>query len=109
MLLNYLSRLKDERAYENARRVLHSASGVPSTEELMKSYAEELEEKGERRGRQSMLARAVLQVLAARSVYVDDQTRQRVLSCKSLKTLDRWLTQAARAITLSDVFGEPQQ
>jgi hypothetical protein len=105
MLLDYLSRLKDQRAYENARLVLHSIEAIPPTEDLMKSYAEELED----RGRQSMLTSAIPRVLASRGVNVDDWARQLILSCTNLKLLDQWFERALSATTLSDVFGELRQ
>jgi len=57
---------------------------------------------GEARGR----ALAVLAFLSARGLEAAPELRQRVLTCTDLATLDGWITRAANAHALVDVFGE---
>lgn len=61
---------------------------------------EMLEARGELRGE----ARALLAVLAARRLNVDENARARVQACTDASTLDRWVTRAVTAATLDDVF-----
>jgi flagellar biosynthesis/type III secretory pathway protein FliH len=55
---------------------------------------------GQARGR----AEGVLRILAARGIAVDEGTRQRILSCTDLNTLDKWFDKALNATSLSDVL-----
>ncbi len=82
-----------------------------------KSYAEELIEQGLeqglQQGRQEGLtqgrAEALLRILTARGVQVDEVARQRILACTDLTTLDRWLDRALNATTLSEVVDDLAQ
>jgi predicted transposase YdaD len=85
-------------------------------EELMRSYGEELIERGRQQGlargrqegRQEGLTRGraedVLRILAARGVQVGDEARRHILSCMDLATLDLWFERSLRATTLADVL-----
>ncbi|MDX6741317.1 hypothetical protein [Actinocorallia sp. A-T 12471] len=50
-------------------------------------------------------AEAVLTVLKARGVAVDDAARERVLGCTDLATLRGWLQASATATSVDDLFG----
>jgi hypothetical protein len=63
-----------------------------------------LEARGELRGELRGEARALLTVLAARGLNVDEDTRARIRACVDALTLDRWVTRAVTAATLDDVF-----
>jgi hypothetical protein len=100
--------------------VLHSVLDEQRAEEMMRSYAEQLIEQGLQQGLQQGLERGlergleqgrlrgraedVLRILAARGVHVDDSSRQRILSCADLTTLDRWFDRALNATTLAEVL-----
>ncbi len=115
VVIRYLTWVGDEAAHKAARRVLHSVVDAQAAEALMRSYAEELIERGRRRGleqgrEQERLrgrAEAVLRILAARGVHVGDEPRQRILTCTDLATLDRWFDQSLNATALSDVLDDP--
>ncbi|WP_375770258.1 Rpn family recombination-promoting nuclease/putative transposase [Archangium gephyra] len=62
---------------------------------------------GQARGIAKGTAQAVLRILAARGVRVDDKSRQRLRRCTDLATLDRWFERALHAHSLSDVLDEP--
>jgi len=51
-------------------------------------------------------ANALLTVLGAKRFIVDDATRARVMQCTDKETLTRWISRAATAETLEQVFGE---
>lgn len=55
---------------------------------------------GERRGKAEGKAEALLAVLAARGVAVDDAARARIHACTNPAALDRWI---ARAVTAPDL------
>ena len=79
----------------------------------MGSWAEEMIEKGVQkglvRGRAEGLSEAILRLLTARGVRVDEAVRQRILTCTDIATLDRWFDRALNATTLSDVLDERAQ
>ena len=81
-------------------------------EELMRTWAEEMLERGIQKGLEQGLqkglakarAKDVLRILGARSVQVGEAARQRILSCTDLDTLDRWFDRALNATALRDVL-----
>jgi predicted transposase YdaD len=97
-----------------AGQVLNSVLGRQQTEEVMRSYGEELIEQGLQRGREEgreeglLQGRAeyILRTLAARGVRVEGEERQRILSCTQVATLDRWFDRALTASTLSEVLAD---
>jgi predicted transposase YdaD len=117
VVIRYLLWVGDEAVHAAAGRVLHSVLGGQRAEELMRSYGEQLIERGLQqglaRGREEGLTRGraedVLRILTARGVQVDEEARQRILSCTDLATLDRWFDRALNATTLSDVLDDITQ
>jgi hypothetical protein len=57
------------------------------------------EAKGEAKGK----AQSILAVLTAREIPVSDATRERILSCTDIDTLDVWIRRAAVASTAAAV------
>ncbi|KFE62931.1 Rpn family recombination-promoting nuclease/putative transposase [Hyalangium minutum] len=110
-VVHYLFEVGPPAARKTLRRVLQSVAGKEREEDLMKSYADELREEGHQQGWLKGLAEgqaqgralAVLQVLAARGVEVDEKSRHLILSCTDSAILDRWLVQASSASHLSDL------
>lgn len=121
VLIRYLLWVGDEAAHEAAGQVLHSVLGEQRTEELMRSYGEELVERGLQqglaRGREEGLAQGliraradgILRILAARGVQVDEEARQRILTCTDMATLDRWFDKSLNATSLSAVLDDLAQ
>ncbi len=60
---------------------------------------------GEARGKVHGEAQALLTVLRARGLAIDDATNERVQKCEDLEVLSRWISRAATATSLADVFG----
>ncbi|WNG34836.1 hypothetical protein F0U61_15135 [Archangium violaceum] len=71
----------------------------------MQTWAEEQLERGCQQGRTESL----LRLLAARGIPVDAPSRQRIMSCTDIATLDQWFDRAVNATQLSEVFGELTQ
>jgi hypothetical protein len=69
-------------------------------EEWTARFGPELEAKGEAKGK----AEAVLLVLSKRGLSVDAQSRARVLACRDVLQLDRWLDRALTARSVLDLF-----
>ncbi|QSQ19967.1 Rpn family recombination-promoting nuclease/putative transposase [Pyxidicoccus parkwayensis] len=121
VLVRYLLLTGDDATQEATGRVLHSVLGEQRTEELMRSYGEKLIERGLQqgmaRGREEGLAQGltraraedILRILAAHGVQVDEATRQRVLTCTDMATLDRWFDKSLNAATLTSVLVELSQ
>jgi hypothetical protein len=64
--------------------------------EATAEVAAEAEAKGE--------AQALLAVLAARGLPVTDEARARILACRDLPVLERWVTRAVTAASIDDLF-----
>jgi hypothetical protein len=52
-------------------------------------------------------AKAILAVLAARGLAVDEASRARILGCSDPVTLGRWLVQAVTAASVEEVVAAP--
>jgi hypothetical protein len=64
-------------------------------------------DEGVKLGRDEGLAEALLLLLRARNIDVPRATRERILGARDHTRLQRWLERAATAISLDDVFDEP--
>jgi hypothetical protein len=53
------------------------------------------------------VAEAILKVLEARGVAVNEEERQEILRCQELDRLDRWLRRAVLASSAGEVTSEP--
>ncbi|MBF8185057.1 hypothetical protein ITP53_04750 [Nonomuraea sp. K274] len=62
---------------------------------------------GKVEGKAEGAARSLLLVLAARGFDIPDDTRAQITTCTDLAQLETWLTRAATAQTLQDLFHEP--
>jgi len=49
-------------------------------------------------------AKSLLAVMAARGLFVNDLVRAQILQCEDLTQLDRWITRAVTATSVSDVM-----
>jgi len=67
---------------------------------------DEARDEGKTEGQNEGKTQAVLAVLQARGIAVDDASRTRILACTDLATLDRWIVRAATVSTLADVFAD---
>jgi hypothetical protein len=61
-------------------------------------------QEGKAEGKAERSAEYLLRTLAARGLHVDDQARQRIVSCTDMATLDLWFDRALKATRLSEVF-----
>ncbi|WNG57916.1 Rpn family recombination-promoting nuclease/putative transposase [Archangium gephyra] len=113
VVIRYLFLVGDKTTRQTAGQVLHSVMDARQAEDLMRSYGEQLIERGRRKGLKQGLAlgraEGLLRILVARGLLVDEQSRQRVLTCMDLATLNKWLDRAVTATTLSEVWGDPVQ
>lgn len=91
---------KKNRVIEEA---LEKARAEGADEGKAEGKAEGLAE-GKAEGLAEGKAAALLQVLAARNIALDDEDRARVLACKDLAKLDRWLGRAVTASHARDVL-----
>jgi len=56
------------------------------------------------RGREEGMAASVVALLEGRGVEVTDQARERILKCRDVATLRRWLIRSAEVMVAEDVF-----
>jgi predicted transposase/invertase (TIGR01784 family) len=94
--------MQEQRVEELMRTVGQRLRAEGRAEGLAEGQARGLAE-GQARGR----ADGVVRILVARGVRLDDESRQRILGCRDLTTLDRWFDRALHAHRLSDVLDEP--
>jgi hypothetical protein len=50
-------------------------------------------------------ARAILMVLSARGIVIDESLKARILACSDHGVLDRWITRAALVDTANELVG----
>ncbi len=71
--------------------------------DFARKYVAEGKAEGKAEGRLEGEAIAVLRVLEARGIAVDETARQRILACTDQATLDQWLKRAVMAATAAEV------
>lgn len=64
---------------------------------------------GKAEGHAEARAHILIRLLARQGIHVDVPSRQRIMSCTDVATLDQWLDRALNATRLSDVFGDTAQ
>jgi hypothetical protein len=102
-VVHYLQERGTEVTDEVTRQVLGYVMREQRVEALMQTVGQRLRAEGMAEG----MAKGVLRILAARGVHLDDESRQRILGCTDLPTLDRWFERALHAHSLSEVLDEP--
>ncbi|WPB77481.1 hypothetical protein KYC5002_51945 [Archangium violaceum] len=70
----------------------------------MWTEGQRLRAEGRMEGRRENQAEVVIRLLTLRGLRVDKQSRQRILECRSMATLNLWFERAMRAKSLSDVL-----
>jgi predicted transposase YdaD len=85
-------------------------------EELMWTVGQRLRAEGRKEGRVEGRAEGlaegradgVLRILSIRGVRMDEKSRQRILGCRDLATLDRWFERALHAHSLAEVLDDSE-
>lgn len=112
LLLRYIARVCDDLHLSEFRATLEMQA--PTAESLTMTIAEQLHAEGLAKGKAEGLAKgeaegllkALHAVLNARSFSVSESLQLRIQACADSDTLQLWLTRAATASKLEDVFGE---
>ncbi|HEX5746703.1 MAG TPA: hypothetical protein VFZ09_10680 [Archangium sp.] len=105
-----LAGIDEERARFYFDLVMWSLNDAARTalEALMSSGTYEYQSEFARRyftqGRQEGKADALLEVLDARGLQVDEQSRQRITACTELAQLERWLRKAVSVQSVQELF-----
>jgi len=111
-VVHYLRERGTEVTGEVTQQLLGSVMREQRVEALMWTVGQRLRAEGRKQGRKEGRiegrADGVLRILAARGVRVDDASRQRILGCRDLTTLDRWFDRALHAHSLSDVLASEE-
>nr|VFJ63550.1 MAG: Putative restriction endonuclease [Candidatus Kentron sp. FM]VFJ66998.1 MAG: Putative restriction endonuclease [Candidatus Kentron sp. FM]VFK16619.1 MAG: Putative restriction endonuclease [Candidatus Kentron sp. FM] len=103
-----LRNLLQREGYEDLEAVLQEGIRRGKAEVLREGKAEGMAE-GKIEGALAAQVEMLLTVLAARGIHVDPRTEARIRNCRDSVRLRTWLTQAAVADSLEDVFREPPQ
>jgi Uma2 family endonuclease len=96
-----LQNLLERKGYAGLDAVLAEGEARGREAGLREGKAEGLRE-GEARGK----AAALVAVLAARGLAVDDETRQRIEACADTARLDRWLARALTVASARETLGD---
>ncbi|EPX64700.1 hypothetical protein D187_000122 [Cystobacter fuscus DSM 2262] len=112
VVIRYLLWTGDKAVHDSTGQVLHSVLDEQRTEELMRSYGEELIEQGRQQGLAQGLAQGlsrgraegILRILNIRGIHVEEGVRQRILDCTDVDTLDSWFDRALQSTSLSEVL-----
>lgn len=95
---------------ESSRRDLEALMATVFKNEFLDKLEAEAEARGEAkglaRGEADVRAKTILQVLGARGVAVPTEIRDQVLACTDIARLDAWISKAAIAKTVDEVFPE---
>jgi predicted transposase YdaD len=114
-LLRYVALAAGVGQRQDLEQLVEKMAGPESKEVIMtiaQQWAEQLTEEartaaraeGRAEGKAEGKAEYVLQVLRARGIDVPDAARERVLGCRDLATLDRWLVRAVTCQVAEDLF-----
>jgi hypothetical protein len=74
------------------------------TYEYQSEFARRYLAQGREEGRQEEGMSALLEVLEARGLHVDEQARQRIAACTELEQLKRWLRKAVAVQSVQELF-----
>jgi hypothetical protein len=103
-LLRYLVATHTRLNVEKVGRILEKAAG-PRAQEVIVTVLDEIERRGERRGRTEGRARTLLELLAGRFGPVLAEVSERILAADEA-TLTTWTGRLLSASTLDEVLGE---
>jgi hypothetical protein len=93
-----------ETAGQQKWRELMTKQLIPYVSEFRRQGIEEGRAEGLAEGRADGQARAILQILGKRGIAVDDDSRERIVSCTDLDILGAWLDRSLSATQVSDLF-----
>jgi Uma2 family endonuclease len=93
-------------AFEHALQNLLERAGYAGLEAVREEGLREGKEEGLREGQAKGKAAALLTVLTARGLVVDEATRARIDASLDVKQLDRWLTRALSAPSAREAIDE---
>ncbi|WP_063934786.1 hypothetical protein [Archangium violaceum] len=95
-------------AARTALEALMSSGTYEYQSEFARRYLAQGREEGRQEGRQEGLQEgemiALLEVLEARGLQVDEQSRQRIAVCTELKQLKHWLRKAVSVRSVQELF-----
>ncbi len=72
--------------------------------DTFQGYFEEGKAEGKTEGKADGAAKAIITVLRARDLVLDEPAQKRILSCQDLPLLDRWLVRAVTIPSVDDLF-----
>jgi hypothetical protein len=102
----YIIEVAGDEPFENLQKRILEV--VPAMEKPMASAAEQLIQEGVRRGEAKGKAEGkaedLLVILETRGLDVSAEQRARILECKDVAQLDRWLRKAITANTVAELF-----
>jgi hypothetical protein len=95
------------RSLNDAARAALEALMQSGTYEYTSEFARRFIAQGHKEGLQEGESKALLKLLEARGIAVDEESRQRIVACTDLEQLERWLVKALSVRSLHELF-EPE-
>lgn len=80
------------------------STGTAEYRDYLSPFVNRFVNQGRREGEAKGEAKALLRVLAARGIDVPDDARTRITECTDLEQLDTWVSRAATARSVDDLF-----
>jgi hypothetical protein len=77
-----------------------------SEHKYLSDFARKYYDDGVSKGEAVRARAALLTVVTARDIALDDDQRARIGACADVATLDTWLARAARATSASEIFAD---
>ncbi|MFO0607501.1 MAG: hypothetical protein U0324_30325 [Polyangiales bacterium] len=100
----------DEQFSRIAQEILSMKPLVLPENAVVSAFVNTFQARGKEEGKAEGVAEgkadALLQLLTARGVAVDDEARARILACRDLPTLDRWFLRAVTATSTAAVLAD---
>lgn len=96
--------------YREAVELANEATFTPLELDAYRKVMDEIQQAREygdakrAEGKAEGKAEAILAVLAARGIAMDNETRERIAACASIATLDMWIARAATAASAQEVI-----
>jgi predicted transposase YdaD len=98
----YILKVAGDEPFENLqKRIIEVA---PAMEQPMATAAEQLIQEGARKGKAEGKAEDILAIFETRRIAISAQQRARILDCKDVIELDRWLRKAVTAESVAELF-----
>lgn len=101
-IMRYIIGVVGDQSFEDIHKRIVEV--VPATEKVMATAAQELIQRGKIEGKAEGKAEGILVIFETRDLAVSAEQRAKILACKDVTQLDRWLGRAVTVNTVEELF-----